>query len=131
MVRDPLADFLVRIKNAQAVKKESAMVPYSNVLWEAAKLLEKEGYLTKVDRRGKRNRRMIEIGFVYDDAGHGRIDGARRISRLSQRIYKKASELHPVKHGYGTQVVSTSKGLMTQMDAKKARLGGEVLFEIW
>lgn len=131
MVKDPIADFLVRIKNAQAVKKESTMVPYSNVLWEAARILEREGFIGKIDRRGKRNRRVLEVQFRYLEDGKGRIDGARRVSRLSQRIYKKASELYPVKHGHGMQVISTSKGLMTNMEARKARLGGEVLFEIW
>jgi len=131
MVRDPLADFLVRLKNAQALKKESTMVPYTAFVWEVAKILEREGFIAKIDRRGKRVRRTIEVGLAYRDDGSARIGGARRVSRLSQRIYKKAGELHPVKHGFGTQVVSTSRGLMTGMEAKKARVGGEVLFEIW
>ncbi len=131
MVKDPVADFLIRVKNAQAVKKDLTQAPYSKLVWEIAKILEREGYVANVDRRGKRVRRSVEVGLVYDDAGRGRIGGAKRVSRLSQRIYRKATEIHSPKHGYGTQIVSTSKGLMTSREARRAHLGGEILFEIW
>ena len=131
MVRDPLSDFLIRVKNAQAAHRDLALIPYSALLWEVAKLLERQGYLNKVDRRGKRTHRLIETGLVYEPGGEPRISGARRISKESRRIYKKSSELYPVKHGYGLQVVSTSKGLMTGDEARQAKIGGELLFEIW
>ena len=131
MVKDPVADFLVRIKNAQAVKKESIDAPYSKFLWEIAKILEREGYVAKVERRGKRMRRSIEAGLIYDESGSGKISGTRRVSHLSQRIYKKAADIHPPRHGFGTQIVSTSKGLMTAQEARRTRVGGEILFEIW
>jgi len=131
MVRDPLSDFLVRVRNAQDAGKPETLVPYSALLWEVAKILERQGYLAKVDRRGKRTRRMIEAGLVYDTDGKGRITGVRRVSKLSKRVYKRAEELFSVKHGFGTQIVSTSKGLMTVEEARRAHIGGEVLFEIW
>ena len=74
---------------------------------------------------------MLEVVVVYDESGRGRIDGTRRVSKLSQRVYKKAVDMHPVKHGHGFQIVSTSRGLMTDRDARRAKVGGEVLFEIW
>lgn len=131
MVRDPLSDFLVRLKNAHRAKKADTLVPYNALLWEVAKVLERKGFVAKIDRRGKRTRRMIELSLVYDTEGKGRISDVRRISKQSQRIYKKATELHPVKHGYGMQVVSTSRGLMTDEEARKEKVGGEVLFEVW
>lgn len=131
MVRDPLSDFLIRVKNAQSASKGEAVTPYSALLWEVAKTLERVGYLSKVDRRGKRTRRTIEAGLVYSEDGKGRITGMRRVSKLSKRVYKRAAELFPIKHGFGLQIISTSKGLMTAEEARKANIGGEVLFEIW
>ncbi len=131
MVRDPLSDFLVRLKNAQAVGKETTITPYTSFLWEVAKVLERTGYISKIDRRGKRVRRTLEVALAYGDGGHGRIDGVRRISKLSRRVYKKSTELHTPRNGMGLQVISTSKGVMTDREARKAKLGGEVLFSIW
>ncbi|MEK7576745.1 MAG: 30S ribosomal protein S8 [Patescibacteria group bacterium] len=131
MVRDPLSDFLIRIKNAQAVGKESTEAPYTTFLWEVAKVLERTGYIAKIDRRGKRVRRTLEVGLAYGEGGRGRIDGVKRISRLSRRVYKKTTELHTPRNGMGLQIVSTSKGIMTDREARKAKLGGEILFSIW
>ena len=131
MVKDALSDFLVRLKNAQAVKKESVEIPYTTLLWETAKVLERSGYVKKLDRHGKRFRRTLEITLSYDKDGEGRITGIRRVSKQSRRVYKKANELHPIRHGLGKQVISTSRGLMTNSEAHRAIVGGEVLFEIW
>jgi small subunit ribosomal protein S8 len=131
MVRDSVSDLLIRLKNAQAVKKESTIIPYSTFVSEIAKSLESAGYISKIDRKGKRVRRFIEVALVYDAHGRARITGAKRVSRQSRRVYKKAKELYPVKHGTGHEFISTSRGIMTGMDAKKEGLGGEVLFEIW
>jgi len=130
MVRDSVSDFLVRVKNAQAVKKESTVIPFTSLLWEVAKILEEAGYISKIDKKGKRVRKYLEVTLVYAN-GEGKIKGARRVSRQSQRIYKKARELHSVKHGHGIGVISTSKGVMTTDKARKEGLGGEVLFEMW
>ena len=131
MVSDAVSSLPVRLKNAQAVKKESTVAPYTAFLWEVAKVLERTGYVAKIDRRGKRIRRTLEVALAYDATGQGRIDGARRISRPSRRVYKKSKELFSPKQGMGVQVISTSQGIMTDREAKRAKLGGEVLFEIW
>ena len=131
MVKDALSDFLVRLKNAQAVKKETVEIPYTALLWETAKVLERSGYVKKLDRHGKRFRRTLEVTLSYNKDGDGRITGARRVSRQSRRVYKKASELYPVRHGFGKHVISTSRGIMTNSEAHKTGVGGEVLFEIW
>ncbi|MDA1334437.1 MAG: 30S ribosomal protein S8 [bacterium] len=131
MVRDRISDYIVRLKNAQAVSREVTTVPYTDLLWEISKKLEETGYVSKIDRRGKRIQRSIELSFKYDKDGIGKIDGVRRISKLSRRIYKKSTELFPIKHGRGHSIISTSKGIMTDAEARKGKVGGEVLFEIW
>jgi len=125
---------LTRIKNAQAARKEHVWVPFSKVKLSIATLLKDAGYISAVDRK-KRTARTAEIEWLdltlkYQDS-MGAISGIRIISRPSRHIYIKAAELRPIRSGYGLAAVSTSKGIMTSKEAKKANLGGEVLFEIW
>ena len=127
---DPISDMLTQIRNAQAVKKETVNVSFSNLKYEIAKVLEKEGFLKKVGKQGKKTRKKIEIILKYD-SGTPVISGLRRISKPGQRIYKKRREIKRVKGGYGKTIISTSKGLMTDREAKKQKLGGEIICEIW
>ena len=137
---DPITDLLNRIRNAQAVSKEQVSVPFSNLKYEIAKILERRGFVKEVGKKGKAQRRVIEITLKYDErklaegeARQGRpaISGLKRISKPGQRIYLSVKELKPVKSGYGITIISTSKGLMTDKEARRQRLGGEVLCEIW
>jgi len=127
---DPISDMLTIIRNAQAVRKETVNVPFSNLKYEIAKVLEKEGFLKKVGKQGKKTRKKIEIILKYD-SGAPVISGLKRISKPGQRIYKKRREIKRVKGGYGKTIISTSKGLMTDREAKKQKLGGEIICEIW
>ena len=127
---DPISDMLTIIRNAQAVRKETVNVPFSNLKYEIAKVLEKEGFLKKVGKQGKKTRKKIEIILKYD-SGAPVISGLRRISKPGQRIYKKRREIKRVKGGYGKTIISTSKGLMTDREARKQKLGGEVICEVW
>jgi len=127
---DPISDMLTQIRNAQAVKKETVNVSFSNLKYEIAKVLEKEGFLKKVGKQGKKTRKKIEIILKYD-SGAPVISGLKRISKPGQRIYKKRREIKRVKGGYGKTIISTSKGLMTDREAKKQKLGGEIICEIW
>ena len=127
---DPISDMLTIIRNAQAVRKETVNVPFSNLKYEIAKVLEKEGFLKKVGKQGKKTRKKIEIILKYD-SGTPVISGLRRISKPGQRIYKKRREIKRVKGGYGKTIISTSKGLMTDREARKQKLGGEVICEVW
>jgi len=127
---DPISDMLTQIRNAQAVKKETVNVSFSNLKYEIAKVLEKEGFLKKVGKQGKKTRKKIEIILKYD-SGTPVISGLRRISKPGQRIYKKRREIKRVKGGYGKTIISTSKGLMTDREARKQKLGGEVICEVW
>ena len=127
---DPITDILNRIRNAQAVLKATVDIPFSNLKYEIAKILEKKGFVTQVKKKGKKTRRTIEVTLKYD-ANQPVISGLKRISKPGQRIYKKAKEIKPVKGGYGMAVISTPKGLMTDKEARKKKLGGEVLCEVW
>ena len=127
---DPISDLLNRIRNAQAVLKEQLSVPFSNLNNEIAKILEKKGFIKKVEKKGRTYKKVIEITLKYDDKSPS-ISGLKRISRPGQRIYKGFKEIKPVKSGYGILIISTSKGLMTDKEARKQKLGGEVMCEIW
>ena len=130
MVADPIADFINRIKNASAIKKESVSVPFSNLKFEIASLLSREGFLSSVERRGKKVKKYLDVTLKYGENGPG-VTGAERISRLSKRVYMKVSDIKPVKYGHGLMVLSTPKGLMTDKEARKEKVGGEALFKIW
>jgi len=127
---DSIADLLNRIRNAQAVLKEQADIPFSNLKYEIVKIMEKQGFIGKAEKKGKKNKRIIEVTLKYSDKIPV-ISGLKRISRPGQRIYRSFKELRPIKSGYGTAVISTSKGLMTDKEARQQKLGGEVICEIW
>ena len=127
---DPVTDMLNRIRNAQAVKKETVEVPFSSLKYEIAEILEKNRFIAKVEKKGKKLKKLLEITLKYDNKTPV-VSGLKRVSKLGQRIYKKAKEMKPVKGGYAIAIISTSKGLMTNKEARKQKLGGEVLCEIW
>lgn len=128
---DQISDMLIRIKNAQAVKKESANIPYSKLKMEIAKILQTSGFVKDFSKKGKKNNKIINVSLFYNKEGQGRISDLRRVSKLSKRIYRPAAMLRPIKRGVGLAVVSTSKGLMTDREARQKKIGGEVFFEIW
>lgn len=127
---DPISDMLTLIRNALAVKHPTVSVPFSNLKYEIAKILEKEGFVEKVEKKGKKSKRFFEIDLKYTD-DIPMISGLKRISKLGQRIYSGQRNIKKVKGGYGTSIISTSKGLMTDKQAKKNKLGGEIICEIW
>lgn len=128
---DPIADMINRIKNAQRVGHTSVVVPYSKLLWNVAEILEKEGFISGAVKRGRKVVRTMELTLKYSKEKEPRVHGVRRVSKPSRRIYENVHALKPVKHGTGFSVVSTSKGLMTNRQARAAKVGGEVMFEIW
>ena len=133
---DPVNDMLNRIKNAQAVFHQTVEVPFSNLKYQIAKILEKESFIGEAEKKGKTTQKIIKINLKYGKAGAGEkmvpaILNVRKISKPGQRIYVKHQDLKSVRGGYGISIISTSKGLMTNKEAKKQKLGGEVLCEIW
>jgi len=127
---DPIADLLVRIQNAQRAGRDSLEVPFSKIKFEIAKILEKEGFLSGVEKRGAKTKEKLEISLKYNQ-GVPAIQELRRISRLGQRVYIKADKNKPVKQGYGIAIISTPDGLMTDREARKKKIGGEILCEVW
>ena len=124
---DPIADMLNRIRNAQAVSKQTVSIPFSKMKYEIADILEKRGFIKEVDKRGRKEKKFIKI-ILNQEA---KINGLKRISRPGQRIYVSAKDVRQVQNGYGIAIISTPKGLMENKEAKKNNLGGEVVCEIW
>ncbi|MCH8741490.1 30S ribosomal protein S8 [Patescibacteria group bacterium] len=127
---DPIADMLNRIRNAQAVSHQTVNIPFSNLKYEIAEVLKKHGFVEKVEKKGKKINKTIEIILKYDGKTPV-ISGLKRISKPGQRIYKGSKELRRVRGGYGIAIISTPKGLMTNKEARRRKIGGEVLAEIW
>lgn len=127
---DPIADMLNRIRNAQAVSHQTVNIPFSNLKYEIAKVLKKHGFIEKAEKKGKKVNKTIEITLKYDGKTPV-ISSLKRISKPGQRIYKGSKELRRVRGGYGIAIISTPKGLMTNKEARKQKIGGEVLAEIW
>ncbi len=129
-MKDPITDMLNRIKNAQAVGKSTVSLPYSELKNEIAKVMGKKGFIEKIEKKGRKSKKTLEITLKYQDKVPA-ISGMKRVSRPGQRIYASCRRIKPVKGGYGISVISTSKGLMTNSQAKKQNLGGEIILEIW
>lgn len=123
-------DILARIKNGFQAKKESVFAPYSNFDFAVAKVLEANGFLKSVEKKpfGKKNN--IEMRLKYA-GGNPAMTDFKLLSKPSRRMYEGYQELRPVKQGYGISVLSTSAGVMSNKEARKKKVGGEYLFEIW
>jgi small subunit ribosomal protein S8 len=127
---DPIANMLTSIRNGQAVSKETVVVPFSKLKFEIAKVLEKQGFVGKVKKKGRKIEKNIEIELKYKD-GQSLISGLKKISKPGQRIYTEAKNIKKVRNGYGISIISTSKGLMTGQEARKRNIGGELICKIW
>ena len=127
---DPIADTIIQIKNAGTAGKESVAIPYSKFRYAVAQALLSEGYIAAVDKKTRKQKKMIEIVIAYEE-GKPRIEGVKRISKLSRRLYSASKNLWRVRQGYGDLFLSTPRGVLSAREAKKRRVGGEVLFEVW
>lgn len=130
---DPISDMLTRIRNAQAVGSKTVDFPYSKIKFELAKILENEGYLSGAKELGKGTTRAIEIVLKYKDVRNisPRIQGLMRVSRSGQRIYAAKKDLTKFSQGRGVVILTTSSGLMTDKDAKKKGVGGEIICRVF
>jgi small subunit ribosomal protein S8 len=127
---DPISDMIIRLKNAGESHKETVTLPFSKLKFEICTVLEKEGFIGEVSKKGKKVTKSIEVALIYNGRTP-RIEGVKRVSKPSRRIYKKAHEMRPVKSGHGAMIVSTPKGIVSGLYARKNKIGGEALFEIW
>jgi small subunit ribosomal protein S8 len=130
MVTDPISDLIIRIKNAGPVRKEIVSLSYSKLKHAIAEVLKNHKFVASVEAKGKGKDATLEIGVAYDGI-KPRINDVERISKSSRRVYKGATEINPVRNGFGCLILSTSKGIMTDKEARKAKIGGEALFKIW
>ncbi len=129
-VTDPISDFLLRIRNASKAKKLRVEIPASKMKQGLAEILKKESYIHDYSIVEDNKQNVIKIQLKYRD-GSSAITGMKRISKPGLRIYKDAEQLPRVLNGLGTAIISTSKGLMTDKDARSQSAGGEVICYIW
>ncbi len=131
-VLDPVADMLTRVRNANNAKLEWVDIPYSKLKSEIARILEQEGYIKgKEIKHAQDSIDYIRVYLKYDNDKQGSIFGLKRISKSSRRTYVAKDDIPRVRGGLGTAIISTSKGVLTDTQAKKEGVGGEVLCFIW
>jgi len=131
MMTDPIADMLTRIRNANQALHPTVSMPSSKLKEELAKIFAAEGYIEGYEVSASGVKRELEVKLKYQPDRSRVISGIRRVSNPGRRIYKGADDLPRVKGGLGVVVVSTSQGLLTDSDARRRRLGGELLCEVW
>lgn len=130
-ITDVIADMLTRIRNANAAKHEKVDVPNSNLKRSIAQILVDEGYIKSFEVVDNGNQGIIRITLKYGPNKQRIIQGIKRVSKPGLRIYARSDEIPQVMRGLGVAIVSTSKGIMTDREARKANVGGEVLAFIW
>lgn len=128
---DPIADMLTRIRNANSSKHKTVDVPASKMKVAIADILFKEGYIKSFEEISNDVQGTIRVTLKYDEKGNRVIAGIKRISKPGLRVYASKEDLPEVLNGLGIAIVSTSKGIMTDKEARKAGLGGEVLAYVW
>ena len=128
---DPISDFLARLRNAIMSRKTQIDLPASQVKLKLAELMRDEGFLTAVAFNPEGPQGTISVTLRWDAQNRPAITGLRRVSRPGQRAYAGKDEIKKVRGGLGVSIVSTSKGLLTDREARKQGVGGEVLCEVW
>jgi small subunit ribosomal protein S8 len=128
---DPIADMLTRIRNASSAMHDEVLVPDSKIKQNIARILADEGFVDGFETVDDGNHSMIKIRLRYSEERERAIAGIRRISKPGRRVYRGTKELPRVLGGLGIAIVSTSQGVMTDKEARRARVGGEVLAYIW
>ena len=128
---DPIADMLTRIRNANIVKHETVDVPASNIKKEIARILLEEGFVRGYDVIEDGKQGIIRIQLKYGQAGERVISGLKRISKPGMRVYAANQEIPKVLNGLGISIISTSKGILTDKQARRENVGGEVICYVW
>ncbi len=131
MMTDPIADMLIRIKNALMARHKTVIIPASKIKLEIARILKEEGYIEDYKFIDEKPQGKIEIVLKYDENKRPVIAGVRRVSKPGRRIYRGYRDLPKVLDGLGIAIISTSQGIMTDHEARRRKVGGEVLCEIW
>jgi small subunit ribosomal protein S8 len=128
---DSIADMLVRLNNALRVKKETVEMPHSRLKEAIGKLMLAEGYIEKCEVLTRLNKKQLRFGLKYNAAKRSVLEGVKRVSRPGRRVYVGADRIPRIRSGFGTAIISTPKGLLTDHAARQQKIGGEVICYIW
>jgi small subunit ribosomal protein S8 len=128
---DPIADMLTRIRNANQAKMKSVDVLLSKVNFNIAKVLKKAGYISGFNVKRENNKGMLRVYLKFTDSKEGVISGIERVSKPGRRIYVGTDKVPKVLNGYGVAILSTSKGIVTDKEAREMNTGGEILCKVW
>ena len=126
-VNDPIADFLTRVRNAGIAKHDTVAMPHSKMKAEIARILKEQGYINDYSERGEGAKEELVVELKYDPEGQRAITGLRRMSRPGRRVYRKQANIPRVLDGLGVAILSTSRGILTDHEARRVGIGGEVL----
>ncbi len=127
---DGVANLIVKMKNAGRAGHSTTVVPFTKLNEAILTKLQQKGYVKSFTKKGKTAVKTLEIELAYED-GKPKIQEAQRVSKLSRRVYEKSTNIKSVRRGYGLSLISTPKGILTDMEARKEHVGGEVLFKLW
>lgn len=131
MMTDPIADLLTRIRNALMMHHEQVAAPYSRFREAVLKILKQEGFIRDYEIVGEKHKKMAAIHLKYAATGQPAIGALRRVSKPGRRVFIGYDSLKPLRHGMGVRLLSTSKGVMSDHEAIRQKLGGEILLEVW
>ena len=131
MHSDPIADLLTRIRNGVHARKQTVEIPMSSIKLEIVKILEQEGYLTGHEITTESKFPSLKIHIKYDARRKPVMQKLTRVSKPGLRVYRANDDLRPIRSGLATRILTTSQGVMTDREARKRRIGGEVLCEVW
>ena len=126
-VNDPIADFLTRVRNAGIAKHDTVAMPHSKMKAEIARIPKEQGYINNYSERGEGAKKELVVELKYDPEGQRAITGLRRMSRPGRRVYRKQANIPRVLDGLGVAILSTSRGILTDHEARRVGIGGEVL----
>ncbi|GAA7900149.1 30S ribosomal protein S8 [Helicobacter pylori] len=131
MVNDIIADSLTRLRNASMRRLEFTQLYYAKIVVSILEIFKEKGFIKDFNVKDKDKKQSVYVRLAYDEKGHSKISEVKRLSKPGRRVYKQKNELKRFKNGYGVIVVSTSKGVITNEEAYRQNVGGEVLCSIW
>jgi small subunit ribosomal protein S8 len=131
MMTDPIADLLTRVMNGHHARHASVRAPWSRIKESICRLLKEEGYIRDYEKTEAGGHPVLVVTLAYDPDRKPALLGMRRVSRPGRRVYAGASELPQVRNGLGVSILSTPRGLLTDAEARRQRVGGEILCEVW
>ena len=127
---DSISNMIIMLKNGSKAHKQSVIFPYSKIKNAVCQCLKKEGYISDISKKLKKDQSVLEVGLIYLNK-NPKISEVQRISKKSRRVYLGVKDIHSIRNGSGLIVLSTPKGILSGKEAKKEQVGGEALFKIW